>query len=161
MNQLITRFDGLQVWAFVENQNGVNCCQAEVVRLSNRRMIVRLNGTKALLSCESVAGGGGAQSSRHPGVIFSVYRELAEALVQIHQTRWDMMKPKALPHQRHDAAKLLGLLGSNYSCHDVQAAFRRCVIGVHPDHGGSIEQFDAVVKARATLMPGSYSTDLS
>jgi len=140
---------GQTIWTVKVSPQGVVWREAQVVRLTETRATILLDGIKAVVGRERLDYGFLAYSRRHRCRFAAGRHGLAEAIVEIE---WALLYGRRAAAQ-DKAAALLGLPPGqeHYEREEVQAAFRKTAKGAHPDRGGDPEVFDAVVKARDAL----------
>lgn len=125
---------------------------AEVVRITERNVMVRYASELARLDRKALwrwwAFWRGVQ------FVSSRTGRIAAALDEMWQDRYGHAAGGVPPVMQMPLAEAVALLGvpADYTSDDVIAAFRREAKKVHPDVGGTAEQFRALVEARARLL---------
>jgi len=139
------------VWAVTIDERGPHWFDAEVVRITERNVIVRYAGEVARLSRERLwyrwAWWRGVRfvSSRTGRIAWA----LEEAWWERYGTAGSV--PPVMQMPLADAIALLGV-PQNYTRDDVIAAFRRAVKKAHPDLGGTADDFRKLVEVRDRLL---------
>lgn len=141
----------VQVWAVQIDRSGVHWFDAEVIRITERNVMVRYAGDIARLDREKLWH----WWAWWRGVMFVSSRtgRIATRLEEIWWERYGTAGsvPPAMQMPLADAIVLLGV-PANYTREDVIAAFRREVKKAHPDHGGTADDFRKLVEARDRLL---------
>jgi hypothetical protein len=141
----------VQVWAVTIDRGGVHWFDAEVIRVTERNVMVRYGGEIARLDRRALW----LWWAFWRGVMFTSSRtgRIAEKLDEIWWERYGATGsvPPVMQMPLADAAALLGV-PANYSKDDVIAAFRRAVKKAHPDLGGTADDFRKLVEARDRLL---------
>jgi hypothetical protein len=141
----------VQVWAVEIDRSGVHWFEAEVVRVTERNVIVRYAGDVARLDRR--------QLWRHwawwRGVRF-VSSRTGYVAGRLDEIWWEHYSaagsvPPVMQMPLADAIALLGV-PANYTKEDVIASFRREVKKAHPDLGGTAKMFRKLVEARDRLL---------
>jgi hypothetical protein len=127
--------------------------ETETVKITERNVMVRYAGEPARLD----RGKLWKWWAWWRGVMFVSSRtgRIADRLDDIWQRRYGYTAASgAAPFMQMPLADAIALLGvpSNYTRDDIIAAFRRAVKKVHPDLGGTTEQFRKLVEARDRLL---------
>jgi hypothetical protein len=143
----------VRVWAVSIQAAGVIWVEAEVLRITERNVMVRYAGEHTRLDREKLW----RWWAWWRGVMFVSSRtgRIAARLDEIWQGRYGYTAGSgAAPFMQMPLADAIALLGVpvNYTSDDVIAAFRREVKKAHPDLGGTSEQFCALVEARDRLL---------
>ena len=142
----------VRVWAVSIQPAGVIWADAEVVRVTERNVIVRYAGEPARLDRRSLW----YWWAFWRGVRFVSSRtgRIAAELDELWQERYGYASGGVPPAMQMPLAEAIGLLGVpvNYTEEDVIAAFRREVKKAHPDLGGTAEMFIKLVEARDRLL---------
>jgi hypothetical protein len=130
----------IEVWAVAIDKTGVHWFDAEVIRVTERNVMVRYRDVVARLDRERLW----RSWARWRGVQFVSSRtgRIAKALDEIWWRRYGATGG-APPVMQMPLAEAMVLLGvpQNYTRDDVIAAFRRAVKKAHPDMGGTAEMF--------------------
>jgi hypothetical protein len=141
----------VRVWAVSIRRAGIIWAEAEVVRITERNVMVRYAGETARLDREKLW----RWWAFWRGVRFVSSRDgrIAQALDEAWQHRYGRAGgvPPVMQMPLADAIKLLGV-PANYTKEDVEAAFRREAKKAHPDVGGTAGQFRKLVQARDRLL---------
>jgi hypothetical protein len=141
----------IEVWAIEIGRAGVYWFDAEVIRVTERNVIVRYAGATARLNREELW----RSWAWWRGVMFVSSRTgyIAGKLEALWWERFGAAGsvPPAMQMPLADALALLGV-PQNYTKEDVIAAFRREVKKAHPDLGGTAETFRKLVEARDRLL---------
>jgi hypothetical protein len=141
----------VQVWAVKIDVSGVHWFDAEVIRVTERNVMVRYAGVIARLNRESLW----QAWAWWRGVMFVLSRSgfIASALEKIWWERYGTAGsvPPQMQMPLADAIALLGV-PTNYTRDEVIGAFRRAVKKAHPDLGGTAEDFRKLVEARDRLL---------
>jgi hypothetical protein len=140
----------IRVWVVSIQPAGVIWAEAEVVRITERNVMVRYAGAIARLNREKLWH----WWAWWRGVMFVSTRSgrIAGRLHDIWQRRFGKPGsgvPPAMPLA--EAIVLLGVT-PNYTREDIIAAFRRGAKRAHPDLGGTVETFRRLVEARDRLL---------
>jgi hypothetical protein len=141
----------VQVWAVKIDRSGVHWFDAEVIRVTERNVIVRYAGEIARLDRDKLW----RWWAWWRGVMFVSSRtgfiagELDELWWQRYFTAGSVPPVMQMP-----LAAAIALLGvpANYTRQDVITAFRRAVKKAHPDLGGTADDFRKLVEARDRLL---------
>ena len=148
----------IQVWAGSVQRGGSIWVEAEIVRITERNVVVRYAGELARLDREKLWHAW----AWWRGVMFVSSRTGAAAryLDDLWQRRYGRADGGVPPSMQMPLAEAMALLKvpANYTKEDVLAAFRREAKKAHPDVGGTAEMFDALVQARDRLL-ASLGTD--
>jgi hypothetical protein len=140
----------VQVWAVSITPQGVIWAEAEVVRVTERNVMVRYAGESARLDRKSLWH----WWAFWRGVRFVSSRtgHIAAELDERWRQRYGTSG--APPSMQMPLAQAIQLLGvpANYTREDVIAAFRRKAKAAHPDVGGTAEMFRVLVEARDRLL---------
>lgn len=141
----------VEVWAVRIDRSGVHWFDAEVLKVTERNVVVRYAGETARLDREGLY----YWWAFWRGVMFVSSRtgRIAAELDKIWWERYGQAgaPPPSLRMPLEEARLLLGL-PENYTRDDVIAAFRREVKKAHPDVGGTAEMFNKLVEARDRLL---------
>lgn len=142
-----------RVWAVSIQPAGVIWADAEIVNITERNVMVRYADELVRLDRDKLA----RWWAWWRGVMFVSSRSghIAAELDQMWWDRYGKTSFAGLPPFMHlPLAEALALLGVpvDYTYDDVIAAFRREVKKVHPDMGGTAEQFRRLVEARDRLL---------
>jgi hypothetical protein len=141
----------VQVWAVKIDRSGIHWFDAEVIRVTERNVMVRHAGEQARLNRERLWQAWGWWR----GVMFVSSRTgyIAGRLEEIWWERYGATGslPPVMQMPLAEAIALLGI-PTNYTREDVMAAFRRAVKKAHPDLGGTAEDFRKLVEARDRLL---------
>jgi hypothetical protein len=141
----------VRVWAVSIQPAGVIWADAEVVRVTERRVVVRYEGVTAILDRRKLW----AWWSFWRGVMFVSSRtgRIAAKLDKIWQERYARAGavPAAMQMSLAEAIALLGV-AIDYTLAEVASAFRKAVKQAHPDAGGTAEMFHKLVEARDRLL---------
>jgi hypothetical protein len=152
----------VRVWAVSIQPAGVIWSEAEVVRITERNVMVRYAGDLARLDRRQLWH----WWAWWRGVMFASSRtgRIATHLDEIWHERYGRAAGGVPPAMQMPLAEAMALLGvsSDYTEEEVTAAFRRAVKKAHPDAGGTAEQFRKLVAARDRLLKalGCVSSDL-
>jgi hypothetical protein len=143
----------VRVWAVSIQPAGVIWAEAEVLRITERNVMVRYAGELARLDRDRLWH----WWAFWRGVRFVSSRtgRIAAELDGIWQERYGYTAGGgAAPFMQMPLADAIALLGVpiNYTHDDVIATFRREAKKAHPDLGGTAEQFRALVEARDRLL---------
>jgi hypothetical protein len=142
----------VRVWAVSIQPAGVIWAETEIVRRTERNIIVRYAGETARLDRERLW---------HWWAFWRALRfvssrdgRIAEALDAQWQRRYGQAAGGVPPVLQMPLAEAIALLGvpANYTKEDIEAAFRREAKKAHPDVGGTAEQFRKLVEARDRLL---------
>lgn len=131
---------------------GVIWADAEIIRITERNVMVRYRGELARLDrwrlCLSLAC--------WRGVMFASSRtgRVAHRLDEIWQDQYRRAAGGVPPAMQMPLADAMALLGApaDYTREDVLIAFKRAAKKAHPDMGGTAEQFRKLVEARDRLL---------
>jgi hypothetical protein len=143
----------VQVWAVSIQPAGVIWADAEIVKITERNVVVRYAGELARLDREKLW----RWWANWRGVMFVSSRtgRIAARLDKMWQERYGYTAgtsaPPVMQMPLADAIALLGV-ALDYTYDDVIAAFRREAKKAHPDLGGTAEQFRQLVEARDRLL---------
>lgn len=141
----------VQVWAVSFDRSGVNWFEAEVIKITERNVIVRYAGEKARLDRDKLW----RWWAFWRGVCFVSSRtgRIANELDELWQKRYGHHTggPTVMRMPIGQAMALLHL-EADYTREDVIAAFRREAKKAHPDAGGTAEMFRVLVEARDRLL---------
>jgi hypothetical protein len=141
----------VQVWAVTIDPSGVHWFDAEIVRITERNVVVRYAGEIARLDRETLW----RWWAFWRGVRFVASRTgvVAARLDELWWERYGTTGsvPPVLQMPLADAIALLGV-PQNYTREDVITAFRRAVKKAHPDLGGTADDFRRLVEARDRLL---------
>jgi hypothetical protein len=143
----------VRVWAVSIQAAGVIWAEAEVLKITERNVMVRYAGERARLDRLKLW----RWWAWWRGVMFVSSRtgRIAVRLDEIWQEWYGYTAGSSTPPVMQmplaDAIALLGV-PLDYTYDDVIAAFRREAKKVHPDVGGTAEQFRALVEARDRLL---------
>jgi hypothetical protein len=141
----------VQIWAVSIQEAGVAWVEAEVIRITERNVIVRYADDTARLDRDSLwhwwAFWRGVRfvSSRTGRIA----KELDDLWWERYGTAGSV--PPSMQMPLAEAMELLGV-PADYSRDDVIAGFRRAVKKAHPDVGGTAEMFRKLVEARDRLL---------
>lgn len=142
----------MRVWAVSVQRAGVIWADAEVERITEEHVIVRYAGEIARLNREKLWKGW----ANWRGVMFASSRtgRAAGLFDQMWQDRYGHAAGGVPPVMQMPLAEAMALLGvpADYTHDDIIAAFRREAKKVHPDMGGTAEQFRQLVEARDRLL---------
>jgi hypothetical protein len=142
----------VRVWAVSIQPAGVIWADAEVTKVTERNVMVRYAGEPARLD----RGKLWRWWAWWRGVRFVSSRtgRIAARLDELWQERYGHAAGGAPPAMQMALARAMELLGVpvNYTRDDVIAVFRREAKKVHPDVGGTAEQFRRLVEARDRLL---------
>jgi hypothetical protein len=138
----------VRVWAVQITPNGLVWAEADITSITKRRVNIRYRGEHASLDRAAL---GGLYWAVWRGVYFVSERNgfAAKDLDQEWARRYGHLFPTLLPLE--EARRLLGV-PEDYSRPEVLSAFRRAAKHSHPDHGGTAEEFRALVEARDRLL---------
>ncbi|MGO8218877.1 J domain-containing protein [Rhizobium ruizarguesonis] len=142
----------VQVWAVSIDRNGIAWFEAEIIRVTERNVVVRYQGEKARLDRKSMW----LAWSWWRGVCFvsSQSGHIAEKLDRLWWSRFGTSGGGVPPTMQVPLVEAMELLGvsSNYTREEVIKAFRRKALRAHPDQGGTAEMFRKLVEARDRLL---------
>jgi hypothetical protein len=142
----------VRVWAVSVQPAGVIWADTELVRVTERNVMVRYAGEIARLDRGKLC----RWWAFWRGVMFVSSRtgRIAARLDELWQRRYGANFAGAPPVMQMPLAAALELLGlsGDYTKDDVLAAFRVAVKKAHPDVGGTAEQFRELVAARDRLL---------
>jgi hypothetical protein len=142
----------VQVWAVSIGPGGVAWHDAEVVRITERNVVVRYAGESARLDRRRLS----FSWAWWRGVRFVSSRTgfVAAKLEAAWWERYGASAGPPPPNLRMPLAEAMALLGvgEDYTKEDVLAAFRKKVKQAHPDLGGTAEMFQKLVEARDRLL---------
>jgi hypothetical protein len=141
----------VQVWAVSITRQGVVWADAEVIKVTERNVMVRYAGEIARLDRAKLwrwwANWRGVTFvSSRTGRIAAELDEQWARRYRAHGTA-----PPSMQMPLADAIRMLGV-PVNYTREDVIAAFRKAAKRAHPDVGGSPEMFRKYVEARDRLL---------
>ncbi|MGX1353002.1 hypothetical protein AB7M49_006611 [Bradyrhizobium elkanii] len=141
----------VRVWAVSIQQNGVVWAEAEVIKVTERNVMVRYAGEIARLDRDKLwhwwaMWRGVRFVSSRTGRIAS---ELDNQWWQRYGARGAI--PPSMQMPLADAMALLGV-PSDYTRDDVISAFKKAAKRTHPDAGGTAEAFQKAVDARDRLL---------
>jgi hypothetical protein len=142
----------MEVWAVTIDRSGIHWFDAEIIRVTDRNVMVRYAGVTARLDRMNLW----QWWAFWRGVCFVSSRtgRIAKELDDIWHQRYGHATggpPPAMQMPLEQARLLLGL-PANYSKADVLAAFRSKAKQAHPDVGGTPEIFRLLVEARDRLL---------
>jgi hypothetical protein len=142
----------VSIWAISIQPAGVIWADAEITNITERNVVVRYAGDTARLDRRRLW----KSWALWRGVIFVSSRtgraaECFDAMWQARYGRTAGGMPPVMQMPLAEATALLKLSG-DYTEEDVLAAFRREAKRVHPDVGGTAEQFRRLVEARDRLL---------
>jgi hypothetical protein len=141
----------VRVWAVSFGPGGITWAEAEVIKVTERNVMVRYAGEKARLD----RAGLWRWWAFWRGVRFVSSRtgRIAAELDALWWRRYGMrgVVPPALQMPLAEAMALLGV-PADYNKDDVLSGFRRAVKRAHPDVGGTEEMFCKLVEARDRLL---------
>lgn len=141
----------VRVWAVSLDRSGIVWAEAEVIKVTERNVMVRYAGEKARLDREGLW----YWWAFWRGVRFVSSRtgRIAAALDRAWQERYGASGATP-PSMQMPLAQAMALLGvpANYTREDVIAGFRRAAKKAHPDAGGTAEMFRKLVEARDRLL---------
>jgi hypothetical protein len=141
----------LQVWAVTTDRTGVHWFDAELIKITERNVVVRYRGATARLDRRKLW----YWWAWWRGVRFVSSRtgRIANALDEQWRRRYGAAGsvPLSMRMPLDQAMALLGV-PANYTRDDVIAGFRRAVKKAHPDVGGTAEMFRLLVEARDRLL---------
>jgi hypothetical protein len=149
----------VRVWAVSIQPAGVVWADAEITGITQRNVMVRYAGVLARLDRDNL---------QHwwawwRGVMF-VSSRTGRIAARLDQMWWERYGKTAFadlpPFMQFPLADAMALLGVpvDYTYEDVVAAFRREAKKVHPDIGGTAEQFRRLVEARDRLLAALGTT---
>ncbi|WP_370168190.1 DnaJ domain-containing protein [Sinorhizobium fredii] len=142
----------LQVWAVSIDRSGISWFEAEIIRITERNVVVRYRGETARLDRRKLWHAW----AWWRGVCFvsSQSGRIAERLDKLWWSRYGTSGGGVPPSMQVPLAEAMELLGvsSNYSREEVIKAFRKKALKAHPDHGGDPEKFRKLVEARDRLL---------
>jgi hypothetical protein len=142
----------VQVWAVRIDRNGVHWFDAEIIKITERNVMVRYAGETARLDrLRLFIAWAWWRAVRF---VSSRTGRIAAELEEAWHERYGREAgavPPAMRMPRDEAMALLGV-PENYTREDVLAAFRRAVKKAHPDLGGTAEMFHKLVEARDRLL---------
>jgi hypothetical protein len=146
----------VQVWAVTIDRSGVHWFDTEIVRVTERNVVVRYAGAVARLDRDKLW----RWWAFWRGVMFVSSRtgRIAQNLDEIWWERYGPSTGSGAgsvpPAMQMPLAAAIALLGvpENYTKDDVIAAFRRAVKKAHPDLGGTADDFRKLVEARDRLL---------
>jgi hypothetical protein len=141
----------VQVWAVTIDRGGVHWFEAEVVKVTERNVMVSYAGEVARLDRVKLL----CWWAWWRGVRFVLSRtgRIAAELEALWRKRYGATRAVP-PSMQTPLAEAISLLGVpvDYTRDDVLTAFRRAVKKAHPDLGGTAEQFRKLVEARERLL---------
>lgn len=142
----------VRVWAVSIGCGGIAWADAEVLRITDRNVMVRYAGEIARLDRDKLW----RWWVFWRGVQFVSIRtgRVAYALDQLWQQQYGHAAGGVPPSMHMPLAEAMALLGvsADYTEEDLLAAFRREVKKAHPDAGGTAEMFRKLVEARDRLL---------
>jgi hypothetical protein len=148
----------VRVWAVKVTRDGIVWAEAEVLKITERNVMVRYAGETARLDRKSLW----YCWAFWRGVQFVSMRSgrIAVELERLWHERFGGSGdvPAAMRLPLADAIALLGVK-QNYSREDVIAAFRQKAKLAHPDLGGTAEMFRKLVEARDRLLSAIGTTE--
>jgi hypothetical protein len=140
----------VQVWAVSIGPGGITWADADILKITDRNVMVRYAGETARLDRENLW----RWWAWWRGVRFVSSRtgRIAAELDKAWQKRYGTGTTP--PNLQMPLAEAMALLGvpANYTKEDVIAGFRRVVKKAHPDVGGTAEMFRKLVQARDRLL---------
>ena len=140
------------VWAVSIGRSGITWTEVDVVKVTERNVMVRYAGETARLDRRGLW----LSWAWWRGVMFVSSRtgRIAEKLDRLWQERYAASGgPAVMQMPLATALQLLGLPpDADYTKADVIAAFRRAAKKAHPDAGGTAEMFRVLVEARDRLL---------
>lgn len=143
----------LQVWAVSMTPTGVEWFDTELVRITERNVVVRYAGELARLDRRRLW----AHWAFFRGIMFVSARSgrIAAELDKYWQDRYagraGFAPPPVMQMALAQAIQILGV-PLDYTREDIIAAFRHAVKRAHPDMGGTAEMFRLFVEARDRLL---------
>jgi hypothetical protein len=142
----------VRVWAVRIDWSGVHWFDAEVIRVTERNVMVRYADDVARLDRQQLW----RWWAFWRGVRFVSSRtgRIAQALDDYWQERYGHAAGGAPPKMQMPLAEAMALLGvpRDYTREDVITRFRRAVKKAHPDVGGTAAMFRKLVDARDRLL---------
>ena len=142
----------VRVWAVGVQRAGVIWAEAEVVRITERNVVVRYAGDTARLDRERLW----EHWALWRNVYFVSSRSgyAAQHFDELWQDRYGRAAGGVPPAMRMPLADAMALLKvpANFTKEDVLVAFRREAKKAHPDKGGTAEMFQRLVEARDRLL---------
>jgi hypothetical protein len=156
----------LEVWAIKIQPAGVAWAKAEIIRITERFVLVRYRGEIARLHRRRLTQSFQRLDGEHyhkrvfgfawwRGVLFTSSRS-GQAAAFFDELWWERYGSAqgATPKEHMPLAEARALLGlpRNYTRADIIRAFRKAAFKAHPDVSGSAELFRRVVEARDRLL---------
>lgn len=142
----------VQLWAVSIAPAGITWFEAEIIRITERNVVVRYRGEAARLDRRKLW----LAWAWWRGVCFVSSRtgRIAEKLDGLWRSRFGRTSGGAPPSMQLPLADAIALLGvsANYTREEVIKAFRKKALKAHPDHGGTPEMFRKLVEARDRLL---------
>jgi hypothetical protein len=142
----------VNVFAVSIQPAGVIWADAEIIKITERNVVVRYAGEAARLDRERLW----KSWALWRGVCFVSSRtgHVAQRLDALWQDRYGRASGGVSPVMQMPLAEAMALLRlpANYTEDDIIAAFRREVKKAHPDVGGTAEMFRQLVEARDRLL---------
>jgi hypothetical protein len=141
----------VRVWAVSMGPTGISWTEAEIIKVTDRNIMVRYAGETARLDRGTLWHWWAFW--RNVRFVSSrtgrIAAELDTAWWERHGARGSV--PPSMQMPLADAMALLGV-PANYTRDDVIATFRRAAKKAHPDLGGTAEMFRKLVEARDRLL---------
>lgn len=141
----------VRVWAVSINRDGIVWAEADILKVTERNVVVRYAGQNARLDRERLWYWWAFW--RAVRFVSSRTGRIASKLDEAWHRRYSASgaTPPSMQMPLPQAMALLGV-PANYSREDVIAGFRRAAKKSHPDAGGTAELFQKLVEARDRLL---------
>jgi len=141
----------VQVWAVSITPNGIAWAETEVIKVTNRNVVVHYAGEIARLDRDKLWH----WWAFWRGVRF-VSSRTGRIAAELDSLWWQRFGARGTipPSMRMPLVEAMRLLGVTecYTRDDVIAAFRRAAKRAHPDAGGTAEMFGKLIEARDRLL---------